>query len=189
MAVLRPRAPERTPRTLVARESLVKQIAFPTAVLPFAAVGAHALDLATGAAILTATTVATGSASWALALLLPALALLAVAMIAAASLLAPLAVMLPDVRRLVQIALRAGLFVTPVLYLPSALPAGADLAAYLNPMAYFIAVTRYAVTSSPEGAVIAPSVDIAVASGFTLAVAAFAWLLHRRTWRTVVDHV
>jgi lipopolysaccharide transport system permease protein len=174
---------------LPSHANLVKQVNFPTAVLPFASVGVPGIDFAVGIVVLLAASIAAGLASSNLLLLVPTVVLLSATLVGLAGLLAPLAVMLPDVRRVAAVGLRVGLFLTPVLYVPASLPDGWEPIAYLNPVAYFISLLRYAVTGFDEVLVLGLEEDLAVAAALTLVLAIAALITHRRTWRTVIDHV
>jgi ABC-type polysaccharide/polyol phosphate export permease len=176
-------------RSLPSHANLVKQINFPTGPLPFVAVGVPGVDFVVGIALLLVASAVAGVPAATLPLLVPVSVLLVISLLGLSSLLAPLAVMLPDVRRGAQVGLRVGLFITPVLFLPSSLPHGMEAVAYLNPMAYFISLVRYAVTGSDDVFVLGLGDDFTVAIGFTVAVALLASLVHRPTWRAVVDHL
>ena len=167
----------------------MKQINFPVAALPFVTVGVQAVEFAVGLLVLALATAVAGSLSWSFLLLAPLSAGIAVFQLSLTAILGPLAVMLRDVRRLIPLVLRAGLFLTPVLYLPSALPQGTEFLAYLNPVAYFIALFRYAVTTSPDVFVVGPAADAAVACGVTAAAAVAGYLAWRRAQPAIVDHL
>jgi ABC-type polysaccharide/polyol phosphate export permease len=174
---------------LTRHAGLVKQTNFPAGVLPLVSVGVQAVDFVVGLALLVVVAAATGLVSWTLPLLLP-VALLQFAFLAGvAALLAPVAVMLRDLRRLMQVALRAGMFLTPVLYLPAALPDGAMGLAYLNPAAYFVGLLRYAVTGEDAALLFDLGTDLAIACAMTVVVAGTAYALRRRMWRMSIDHL
>jgi ABC-2 type transport system permease protein len=168
---------------------IVRQTNAPVGALPAVSVGVQGVDFLVGMGVVLAGSVATGLVHWTGLLLAPVVALLLVFLIASATLLAPLAVMLRDLRRLVQVSLRVGMFITPVLYLPSALPSSAMFVAYANPAAYFIGLMRYSVTGSEAALLISPAADLAIAFGFTAVLAVLALSLRGRAWRMSVDHI
>lgn len=168
---------------------IVRQTNAPVGALPAVSVGVQGVDFLVGIGVILAGAVATGLVHWSLLLLVPVVALLAAFLVAAASLLAPLAVMLRDLRRLVQVSLRIGMFITPVLYLPTALPASAMWVAYVNPAAYFIGLVRYSVTGNEAALLISPAADLAVAIGCTAVLGVLALTLRGRAWRMSVDHI
>jgi ABC-type polysaccharide/polyol phosphate export permease len=97
--------------------------------------------------------------------------------------------MLRDLRRIAQVVLRAGLFLTPVLYLPAAIPDGAEALAYLNPAAYFVGLVRYGATGLEEALLLGLAGDLAVATGLALAAVAAGLAWRRAAWRLTVDHL
>src|SRR3954468_8063882 len=104
--------------TLTTHANLIRNVNFPLGVLPFVTVGARAVDYVIGLVVVIALSVYAGHATLSFALLVPVTLVLLVFLISVAAILGPLAVMLRDLNRLMQISLRAGLFLTPVLYLP-----------------------------------------------------------------------
>jgi ABC-type polysaccharide/polyol phosphate export permease len=174
---------------LTRHASLIRQVNFPTAVLPFVTVGVQAVDYLVGIAVLLAAAGLAGMLSWTALLLVPVSLLLAAFLAALTALLAPLGVMLRDLRRVFQVVLRAGLFVTPVLYLPAAIPDGAEALGYLNPAAYFVGLVRYAATGLDEALLLGLAGDLAVATGLTAVAAAAALAWRQGSWRLTVDHL
>jgi ABC-type polysaccharide/polyol phosphate export permease len=174
---------------LTRHKGLVKQTNFPVGVLPFVGVGVQAVDYLVGLLLIVTLAATAGLLSWSLLLLLPVAFVQFAFLVGVASLLAPLGVMVRDLRRLTQVSLRAGLFLTPVLYLPSALPDNAMAIAYANPAAYFVGLIRYAVTDNSEALMFGPATDFAVVCGFAAAVVAVAYASRARTWRMSIDHV
>jgi ABC-type polysaccharide/polyol phosphate export permease len=170
-------------------KGLVKQTNFPTGVLPFVSVGVQTVDYLVGLILVVVLAIATGLVSWTLPLLIPVALLQFAFLVGVGALLAPLGVMLRDLRRLMQVTLRAGLFLTPVLYLPSALPDDAMALAYANPAAYFVGLVRYAVTGTSEALMFDLPADLAIASGFTALTVAAAYSLRKPAWRMSIDHV
>jgi lipopolysaccharide transport system permease protein len=175
--------------SLTRHAALIKQVNFPFAAVPFVNVGVQGVEFLVGVAALLIVAAATGVLAWTALLLVPAAILLAAFLVAVATHLGPLAVMLPDLRRLMVVGLRAGLFLTPVLYLPSALPDSARLVAELNPAAYFVGLVRYGATGTPEALLFDLPTDLAIATAFTsiAVLAAAAW--RRPARRLVVDHL
>jgi ABC-type polysaccharide/polyol phosphate export permease len=170
-------------------KGLVKQTNFPVGVLPFVAVGVQTVDFLVGLVLVIVLAVAAGIVSWSLPLLVPVALLQFAFLVSVATLLAPLGVMLRDLRRLMQVSLRAGLFLTPVLYLPSALPDDAMALAYANPAAYFVGLVRYAVTGREQALMFDLPTDMAIACGFAAVSVTVAYALRARAWRMSIDHV
>jgi ABC-type polysaccharide/polyol phosphate export permease len=175
--------------SLTRHSALIRQTNFPVGVLPFVSVGVQAIDFLVGLAVILLIGAFAGLLEWTALLIVPVTLLQAAFLVGVAALLGPLAVMLRDLRRLIQVVLRAGMFLTPVLYLPTALPDGARFLAELNPAAYFIGLLRYAVTDAPEALLFDPATDFAIAAAFTAVAVAAAYALRRPAWRMAVDHV
>jgi ABC-type polysaccharide/polyol phosphate export permease len=174
---------------LTGHAGLIKHVNFPVGVLPFVSVGVQGVSFVVGLGSLLLVAALAGALSWNLLLLVPTSLLLAAFLVGVAALLGPLAVMLRDLSHLMQFALRVGLFFTPVLYLPAALPDRLHLVAELNPVAYFVALVRYATTGLPEALLFDLRTDAAVATGMTVAVALAAWRFGAHARRRVVDHL
>lgn len=168
---------------------LIRQTNVRVGALPVVTVLVQGVDFLVGLVLVLVLAAVAEVLSWTLLLLVPAVLLLGVFLAAVASLLAPLAVMLRDLRSLVRVSTRVGLFVTPVLYLPGVLPNGAIAVAYANPAAYFVGLTRYAVTGNEQSLLIGPGADLAIAAGFALLALAAAQALRGRALRMCIDHV
>jgi ABC-type polysaccharide/polyol phosphate export permease len=175
--------------SLTQHGALVRQTNFPLGILPFVSVGVQGVDFLVGLVVILVLAAAGGFLSWPALLVVPVALLLAIFLVALSVLLGPLAVMLRDLRRLLQVTLRAGMFLTPVLYLPDALPDGASVLAYANPAAYFIGLLRYAVSGTEDALLIDLPADLAIVTGLTLALAAAAYALRGSAWRMAVDHI
>jgi ABC-type polysaccharide/polyol phosphate export permease len=174
---------------LTSHAGLIRNINFPLAVLPFVTVGSKAVDFLVGIIVVLASVILAGLLSWTALLLIPVSLLLGAFLVALAALLGPLAVMLRDLTRLTQVVLRIGLFVTPVLYLPSALPHQVEGFAYFNPAAYFVSLIRYAATGLPQALMFDLPTDLAIATAITAAMGLAAYLSRDFTRNRVVDHL
>jgi lipopolysaccharide transport system permease protein len=169
--------------------TLVKQVTFPIEVVPFVIVGAYLVQYVVGLAALLVLIVAAGWLSVATLLLVPATALLAIFVLATAALIAPYAVMLPDLRRMVPAVMRLLLFLTPVLYLPSNVPEEARAVTYANPMSYFISPVRYATFGSDHVAVISVPTDLVIACGLAAVAVALAYVRRAYVRHVAIDYV
>jgi ABC-type polysaccharide/polyol phosphate export permease len=175
--------------SLSANAQFFNQINFPIGVLPFVSVGVAFVEFVVGVALLIVITATFGTLGLAALLILPSAGLMCIFLVALASLAAPLGVMLPDVRSVVPPLLRIGLFLSPVLYLPSLVPSGLSFLPYLNPMAYFISLFRAAVLDETDVYVISFASDLAVATAVTVITVVVAVANRHYVRRTVVDHL
>lgn len=174
---------------LLNHAQLVKQINFPVGVLPFVTVGPKVVDFFIGLALVVALAAVAGGLGWEVLLIIPTALLLLTFVIAISAVLAPAIVMLRDLRTIVGLALRAGLFLSPVLYLPSALPEGFELVAYINPMTYFIEMVRYASLGGSGIELLLPlGLEILIASSVTVAALLVAWST-RSAARNAADYL
>lgn len=127
--------------------SLVKKVAMPLQVFPLSAIGGNAIAFASALPILLCAGLVAGSVGWRLLLLPLALALQLLAVAGLAVLTSSLYPAFRDVRYLVESALLVGLYLTPVLYPPSALPDAARQVLRFNPMTGVLALYRAAFLS------------------------------------------
>ena len=128
----------RSTTVLQSHASLVKQIVFPTELLPLKS------TLASSVAQVVTLTFALGYSAYQgtlgpFALLLPGVvAAQRAAMTGAAFLLSSLGVYFRDVKDVIQVLLAVGLFTIPVLYNPAATPAWLNTVFLANPISYFV---------------------------------------------------
>ncbi len=127
--------------------SLVKKVAMPLEVFPFSAIGGNAIAFASALPILLVAGLAVGSVGWKLLLLPLALVLQLLAVVGLATLTSSLYPAFRDIRYLVESALLVGLYLTPVLYPPSALPDLAHQILRFNPMTGVLSLYRGAFLS------------------------------------------
>jgi lipopolysaccharide transport system permease protein len=124
---------------IVANDNLVKQVVFPTEVLPIKGVINSLTTLAVGSLFLVAyVLIKTGGLPWTY-VLLPMVGLLQVTWMAGtALLLAAVGVYFRDVKDLMRLFVTAGIYLLPVIYLPRSLPGLLKPFIYLNPFSYMI---------------------------------------------------
>jgi lipopolysaccharide transport system permease protein len=179
--------------TLDQHAQLVKQINFPVSVLPFVTVGINLIDFAIGLVLLLALTIWQGWISWWALMLLPTLIVMTAFLVSLGALLAPLGVMLRDLRNLVPLVVRLGLWLSPVLYLPGTIPQRFHWVMYINPLTYFLGLIRYSAFGLSFGrervALVTPLVSMGVAVGVTALVAVGAVLSWRYVRRVAVDYL
>ena len=175
--------------SLTSHAGFVRNVNFPIAVLPYVTVVTRTVDYIVGLVVVLSISAFAGLISWHLLLLVPSSIVLFAFLVAAATILGPLAVMVRDLARITQVTLRAGLFLTPVLYLPSAVPDDFEAIIYANPIAYFLSSIRYALTGLDEASMFDPATDLAIAGAITAIVAGTALLTRQFAWRRVVDHL
>ena len=174
--------------SLARHAQFIKQINFPIGILPLISVAIPLVDYAVGVVLLVPLSLWAVGPGPEILLIVPSTLLMTVFLVGVASLVAPLAVMLPDLSVLLPPFLRIALFMTPVLYLPVLLPAEVSFLPYINPVSYFISPVRYAFFPSPDVWIIGPAGDAAVAVAITAVVALAAWL-RRSQIRHTVDYV
>jgi lipopolysaccharide transport system permease protein len=167
---------------------LVKQIDFPIGALPAVMVGVELINYLVGIGLLLAFTLALGWLSWPALMLVPATLVLTAFLLGLVAIMAPLGVMLGDIRMALPAILRLTLFVTPVLYLSRTLPPHLRAVAYANPVSYFIGTVRYAVFGTNDVTVLGPGLDLAVAFAIAVVTLTIAYLT-RSSARRVVDYL
>lgn len=174
---------------LTRHAGLVKNVNFPLEVLPFATVGAYAIDYVVGLATLLCIAAAAGLLGPHLLVLLP-VSLLALSLLAALAVtLGPVAVMFRDLPRLLAHAMRAGLFLTPVLYLPAQVPDGFEWVVQFNPLAYLVGLIRYATTGLETALVHGLVPDLVITAGITLVTTLATLPMRRFAQRQALDHL
>lgn len=174
--------------SLSSRSALVKQINFPVDVIPFVTVGVLLIDFSVGLGMLLILSVWQGWASWALLMFIPAVLLLTGTFTAMAALVAPVGVMLKEIRNFLPIIIRLGLFLSPVLYLPATLPSRVEWLAYVNPLSYLIDLVRYATFGRTDVLLLTPLQNLVIAAGLTVGLGVLAYL-RRGYARRVVDYL
>lgn len=168
---------------------LVRQINFPIELIPVVSVVQVLIETLIASVLLLSLIAMTRGLSAAALLLVPYYLLFAVFMVCVASVIGGIAVMLPDLRRIVPVALRIGIFLSPVLYAASDLPESLRPLATINPVAYFVAVPKMLVLGDAGRAVVSPAVDTLVCVTISVMSAAVAIVFHRYVRSTVVDHL
>ncbi len=128
----------RSPSILVSQSNLVKQIVFPTEVLPMKTAIASAMSYAAGLLFAVVYAAWHGTLSW-LTLTLPLLVLFQIlAMIGVAFILSAIGVFLRDLRDVVQVFSSVNLFAQPILYNPFATPDWLSWVFAANPFSYLV---------------------------------------------------
>lgn len=124
---------------IVGNASLVKQVVFPLAVLPVKGALTPLVPLAVGLIFLTAyVLVRTHSLPWTYALL-PLLVLLQALLMMGLSLaFSALGVFFRDLKDLIAIFVTAGLYILPVIFVPTAIPKALGPVIVVNPFSYLV---------------------------------------------------
>jgi homopolymeric O-antigen transport system permease protein len=128
----------RAPTVMLAHASLVKQIVFPTEVLPIKAALAGAVPYSVGLAFVLAYAALHGTLTWSAALLPFVILCQLAAMIGLTFLLSALGVFLRDLRDIVGVFLTINLFAQPILYNPFAVPRALQWVFVVNPFSYLV---------------------------------------------------
>jgi lipopolysaccharide transport system permease protein len=164
--------------------TLLKNAVFPIEFVPIKFVGAALVGLFTSLAILLVMTLPTGYFGWHV-LYLP-VAILGLFLFAAsvAWTVSAIAVILPDIMQVVNIALLLLMFLSPVGYSIDMVPEQARLLVYLNPLTYLIESFRYAIL----GMRFLPMWTDAVFIAVSLAGAALAGTFFRRVSPIFADY-
>lgn len=171
--------------SLVANQQLISKVYFPRLLVPLASVLAPLVDLAVSFVLVAALMVWFGAAPRVALVWLPAFLLLLVAAGAAAALwLATLQARYRDIRYIVPFLTQFWLFVTPVVYPSSLVPARWQFLYGLNPLAGVISGVRWALLGGAiDGRLLAASV-------VTIALALIAgYVYFQRFERTLADIV
>jgi lipopolysaccharide transport system permease protein len=156
--------------------SLVKQIVFPTEVLPLKVVLATIPALVVGLMVTAVVTIVAGAATPLSLVLLPAAIVLLLVMCAGlAYILAAVGVFLRDIKDIVGVLLMVGFFIHPIIYPPNQVPVWLNRVFAVSPFTHVMATFRDALV---EGAVTRPwSWLIALISALVLMVA--GWRMFR----------
>src|SRR5262249_53953914 len=129
----------RTCTAMTSNSNLVKQVVFPIEVLPLKSVFSSLVPQLLGLALLIAYVFAVhGVPPWTYLLLPVVIGLQIPAMIGVAFILAAVGAFLRDLKDFVQVFATAGVYLIPVVYLPSWVPAPFKPIIYLNPFSYMI---------------------------------------------------
>lgn len=167
----------RAPSILVGQSNLVKQIVFPTEVLPVKTAIASALSYAAGLLFAVGYAAWHGTLSW-LTLTLPLIVLCQVAaMIGAAFILSAIGVFLRDLRDIVSVFCSVNLFAQPILYNPYATPDWLHWVFLANPFSYLVWCWQDAVY---HGQIVHPLAWIFLPVGSILTLV-LGWLVFERT--------
>lgn len=170
--------------SLVNNSNLVSKVYFPRLALPLGSAIAQLPDLGVGAVILAVLMaiqrVGVGAQ---LAALPAALALLMLATLGVTMWLSALNVSYRDVKYVVPFMMQVWLFVTPVLYLSSAVPRAFRILYGINPAAAPIELARWSVVGAPLPPI--PTLVTSIAASLVLVVTGLRYF--RRTESTFAD--
>jgi lipopolysaccharide transport system permease protein len=164
--------------SVVGSERLITKIYFPRLAIPFAAVGAAAVDFLIGLGLLAAAMVIYGvTPTWNLLAAPLVMAIVALAAVGLGTLFAALNVAYRDVRHAIPFAIQLAMFATPTIYLQ---PTGNESGALgwlltLNPMASLVAAFRASLLGAPI-----PWVDVGVAAASSVALFVVGCLYFRK---------
>jgi ABC-type polysaccharide/polyol phosphate export permease len=168
---------------IVDGSELSTKIYFPRAILPLATVASNVYALAPAIVVLLAACVLTGDIPGGNILLLPVAVVALVALSAGFALvLSALHVYFRDVRHLLQAALLAWFYVTPIIY-PLSLTGGLSQWIRLNPLTGVIELFRAATIGTPPDL----AASVVVSAVWTMVLLGAAIVLHRRYDRVFVD--
>jgi len=168
--------------SIVDNQAVTTRVYFPRSVLPISAVLSNLYSFVPTMLILGAITLATGHGSWRLLLLAPATIAACALTGALAIVLAALHVYFRDVRYVVQAALLAWIYVTPVIY-PLNAVRGIRPWLEINPVTGVVELFRVATVGADNAWL--PSLWWMLA--WTVALLLVAGFLHRRFDRVFVD--
>lgn len=171
--------------SLVGGAQLITKVYFPRLVIPLAAVGAALVDLVVAVPVLLVLLLASGRMPPPTAVLTPlAVVGLALAASGVGLALSALTVRYRDFRHVVPFMLQVWLFLTPVIYPVTLVPARWRLLIYLNPVAGVVDAFRSALLGTP----LEPS-GVALSLAVSLVLLAAAVLYFRRVERDFADVV
>jgi lipopolysaccharide transport system permease protein len=138
-------------QSVVGSERLITKVYFPRLAIPFAAVGAAAVDLTIASVLLVGLMIAYGVAPGVGMLLLPAICgLITLAAFGVGALLAALNVAYRDFRYVIPFLIQVWMFATPTVYIQGRSgPPSSELLIFLNPMNGLIAAFRAAALDMP----------------------------------------
>ena len=130
--------------------AILRNAVFPIEFVPVKTVGAALLGVASSLLILILMTAPTKHAGWHLLYLPIAVSALATFCVMIAWILSATAVVVPDLAQVVNIVLMLLMFVSPVAYTLSAVPADVRFLLYFNPLTYLIDMFRFAILGIRE---------------------------------------
>jgi lipopolysaccharide transport system permease protein len=128
----------RSPSVMIDHASLVKQIVFPTEVLPIQAALASAVSYSIGVVFVIGYAALHGRLSWMILLLPLVIAFQLAAMIGMTFLLSAAGVFFRDLRDIVGVLCTINLFAQPILYNPVSLPHALRWVFIFNPFSYLV---------------------------------------------------
>jgi len=157
----------RAPTAVLGNANLVKQIIFPSEILPLKVALGATPTLIVGLCVTVALAVATGVGIGVGLLLLPiVVASQTLALVGLVYVLAGIGVFLRDIKDIVSVLLSIGLFLHPILYAPGTAPAALEAAFYASPFSYLIWCYRdallYGEITRPEAWILAPVLSTAI---------------------------
>ena len=127
------------PSVILANVNLVKQHVFPVEVLPIKEVLASSVTLLIAMMFMIVYVLWThGTLLWTYLLLPVVIMLQILAMVGACYILSSVGVYFRDLKDFIAAYNRAGLFLIPVLYLPTAMPGALKVILYINPFSYMV---------------------------------------------------
>jgi lipopolysaccharide transport system permease protein len=173
----------RAPQVMIDHRTLVTKVVFPLEIIPLSLVSTALVNHAIAMGLfLVGALIFNG---WALSLLLLPLLVVPLALIAtgATLLLASLGVFLRDTGQAIGLALTVWLFLTPILYLPSAVPARFQFLVRLNPFTPLVTSYRRVIL---DGRPPAP-VDLVVLYLWAIGIGALGWWWFDRTKASFAD--
>jgi lipopolysaccharide transport system permease protein len=172
--------------SLVANQSLVSKVYFPRLAIPIAVVLAGLVDLVIASSVLAGMMVWYGIAPPVQIVLLPLFVLLAIATSIGVGLwLSALAVEYRDIQYVIPFLLQFWLFVTPIAYPASIVPAGYRFLLGLNPMAGVVEGFRWTILGTDS----APGPLILVSIAVTLLLLVTGLFHFRRMEATFADRI
>jgi lipopolysaccharide transport system permease protein len=124
---------------LVSNANLVKQVVFPLEVLPVKSVLATAFtQVVSSAFLLIYSAIVNGGLPWTCILLPILMTLQVLFLVGLCSILAAIGAGFRDLRELIQVLTVIGIYLMPIVYLPSMVPLLIQRALYANPFSYLI---------------------------------------------------
>ena len=136
--------------SVVANANLVRKVYFPRIIIPMAAVGACLVDFAASFAILVVLMLHYGTVPTLSLVMVPPLVLAVLVLAIGLSLLiSALNVAYRDLRYVLPVMLQVWMFVTPVIYPPTAVPEKWQWLLHLNPMTGIVGGYRSAILGTP----------------------------------------
>jgi lipopolysaccharide transport system permease protein len=172
--------------SIVGQQQFITKVYFPRLIIPLSEIGAALADFAVSFLILIGLLLwyPEVQVGWSILMVFPLMVLTVLVAMGAGTLFAALNVAYRDVRHIVPFIVQIWLFLTPVIYPVTLIPAGLRWLIALNPMTGIIAGYRWAILGQPvEWSSVALSLGIAAVL-FVLGVSYF-----RRTERVFADIV